>query len=177
MNTQLESITQIKLCDEDNKTIGDAIHSFIACCKYHGADLNHRNHEQKRPVDVAYKYYQKASKQLHPTSQQFIIKEKIYHAFLKATERIHDYELYYRLHPKGINLDIFRHVMQYYCALNVDSYIAESPQYYCHSTYNWVSYYDRNKIEKTRYKKELLEKEYKRLGIVASQPLLLQAYA
>jgi ankyrin repeat protein len=146
LNAELESFAQIKFSDTIAKPGKYTFTSFIDYCILYGANLNHRNNKGKRPLDIASDQYRVATQYIHSSSPQFIIKEKIYHAFLNKTERISDNELWYCLSRNGIAKDTYGHIMKYYCALNVDAYAARCGRQCFH-------------------KKNLLEEEYKRLNI------------
>jgi len=155
LNEQLESFAQVVFSDNVCEEIDSMSLSFINYCARHGADLNHRNIKGKIPLDIAFNQYKNIVPYIHDESKQFIIKEKIYHSFLRRTESATNRDLWFHLSHNGINKDIYRNIMKYYYALNIDSYVVNWSEYSC-------SY---PKSRKIAIKKNRLKEQYERLGI------------
>ena len=152
-----------------------AINPFIQLCVKHGANLNRRNLDGKRAVDLAEEQYIYAIKNICPQSRPFNTKEIIFHSFLQETPYISDAKLFYIIKNSVlINLimdqqydhDIWRKIMGYYSALTIDRAVALQDLR--------VQFYGKSILKKKNYKKTLLAEKCKNLGYInPNQPLQL----
>lgn len=102
-------------------TLGDPINQFLQLCVKHGADLNRRNKDGERAIDLAEKQYLYAQKNLRCNSLPFRLKESIFHSFLQETPYLSDIDILYLLWKKNnIHLDVCKIIMGYYSALTID---------------------------------------------------------
>jgi ankyrin repeat protein len=159
INEQLKAFVYIKFSDDAANYIHRTVYSFINYCKKYGGDFNQKS-KYDRPIYTAYKTYKALDKYTSHDSAQFIIKEKIYHAFLNHTNAIPEHELHYRL--KNIfGVDIKNNIMQYYYAVTIDQKIASLML----TNHNQnTTYYKKNAIEKIAFKKQTLNDIYKQFG-------------
>ena len=97
-------------------------------CKQHGADLNTRNAEGKRPVDVAEDEYNQLKADLLNKNdndyEKTVWKQQILHAFLRHTPCMSDGELFWRLKERVEVNDIIRVIFYYYYRLTIERDIA-----------------------------------------------------
>jgi len=142
----------------------DNIDVFVQVCKQHGADLNTRNDEGKRPVDAAEDEYNTLKADLLDNSdnnyKKIIWKQHILHTFLRHTPCMSDGELFLILKQK-IDIDnIMRVIFYYYYMLTIERDIAlampTEPQ----------KYRDKCKEQSiAELRNQLLENKLKLLGI------------
>jgi len=162
INTQLQSFVYIQLPDNEKQDIPRIVYPFINYCKQYGGNLNQRLDKHDRPVDAAHKILTLLAQYTTHDSAQFIIKEKIYHAFLNQTDAMPEDQLHFMLKYKlGLNLDIKNNIMRYYYAVTIDqkiiSLIITKPNIY-------GSYYEKNNRDKRILKENALNETYKSLG-------------
>lgn len=157
INAQLESFVHIQFPDNQEKIIDYYLENFINYCKNYSGDFNQRINKN-RPVDTASEICTRLAKDISYDSQQFIIKEKIYHAFLNQTDVIPEDELHYRLKEK-LGFDIKNKIMHYYYTATIDQKIASLKL-------SNEDYYDKETIKKIHIKEQLLNITYKKLGYV-----------
>ena len=120
--------------------------NFIQICIEEGGDLNQRHgQKQLRPVDVACIRYCDAP--------EVIIREQIYHIFLKNTPCLLD-ERVGMLLSSRLDKDCVRHIMSYYYAATIDQKIIKDRTY----DYNWTNY------KKQHYKNQLLKTQLEKIG-------------
>ena len=151
-----------------NKKRETPINPFIQMCVKHGANLNRRNSDGKRAVDLAEKQYVYAIKNIAHQSRSFTTKEIIFHSFLQETPYMSDAELFYILKNNILDdHDIWRKIMGYYSALTIDRAVALQNKDHLR-----VHFYGKSINKKKNNKKTLLAEKCKKFGYInPNQPL------
>jgi len=160
INAQLESFIHIAFTDYAKENIQRTVYPFINYCKKYSGDLNQRSNKHDRPVDTAYKILTLLAQHIDHDSAQFIIKEKIYHAFLNQTDAIPEHQLHFMLKNK-LNFDAKNNIMRYYYAVTIDQKIIS---FIIGGRNEYQSYYEKNKEQKRILKENALNETYKSLG-------------
>jgi hypothetical protein len=130
--------------------------TFISRCVWYGADLNQRNDNGKRPLDVAWdNYYHLEKKQTKSEAEakDVVRKAQIVRSFLTYTPHTSDYELYWHLKNKELIPDVIGVIFRHYYTVTIDRDVMLSPIVFD----NWSN------IEKI--KNELLVKKLQTLKI------------
>ncbi|HSC24967.1 MAG TPA: ankyrin repeat domain-containing protein [Candidatus Babeliales bacterium] len=146
LNNELHQISTIT---NNDKSTYNKVNDFISWCIGNGAEINTRNTNKLRPVDVAESLYNYVLK--HSINKDITHKERIYHIFLDHTPYCSDAIVYSLLRRTVDDYDVIKIIMGYYKALTIDREIALR----INSNLNFYSY-SMQKIEKEQFRDNLL---------------------
>ncbi|HSC25264.1 MAG TPA: ankyrin repeat domain-containing protein, partial [Candidatus Babeliales bacterium] len=147
----IKNIDQLNYCQYDH------VDNYIGWCIGNGAEINTRNTNKLRPVDVAENLYNYALK--HSINEEVTHKEKIYYLFLNHTPYCFDAIVYSLLRRTVDNYDVIKIIMGYYKALTIDREIAMNIN-------RDADFYDYSmqKIKKEQFRNDLLKQICEKSG-------------